>query len=431
MSDSNPLINFFWPQRHSENDPEKIAATHMFVSTSFIGMAGSFGLTLCFLFQGYQLLSILTFLFFISILFSILVRRWTENYKIAIHLQVTALYFYLVSLMYFSGGIISPAVMWLPLIIYYVYPLNGKNWTLFWVVVWSVTNLVFFIFGKMGWIQPTLMTASDQLIYTSFSVIFMLPLGLWLYSIYRNSLSLLKESNQKYRFESSHLLQVITHDLRAPLQIIQSYAQLLRDDTGPRKKDFISNIEKAVQRMTTLLNQVREYENLKNIKKPLPLEPVDLKEVIEENLDHLKEQFAQKMIEVKLDFKEPEYLVLAERGALSEHVLCNLIRNAFKFSHPQSVIEISAQKNMNHIVLSIRDHGIGMSEELISQVFEFSKVSSRSGTAGEKGSGFGLPIAKMFLDKMGTGLDLKSYPEESSPKDRGTHFTLTFKKAII
>ena len=429
MTKSNLWINFFWPQRPSENDPEKIAATHMFVMTSFIGMAGSLGLALCYLFQGYQFLSLITFLFFISLLFSILLRRWNENYKIAIHIQVTSLYFYLVGLMYFSGGITSPAVLWLPLIIYYVYPLKGKNWTLFWVVVWSVTNLVFFVFGKMGWLQPSLLSTSDQLIYTAFSVIFMLPFGLWLYSIYRNSLSLLKDSNQKYRFESSHLLQVITHDLRSPLQIIQSYAQLLRDDNGTRKKDFIANIEKAVQRMITLLNQVREYENLKNFKKPLPLEPVDLKEVIEENLDHLKRHFTQKMIEVKLDFKDPEYLVLADRGALSEHVLCNLLSNAFKFSHPQSVIEISAQAKANHIILNIRDHGIGMPEELTSQVFEFSKVSSRSGTAGEKGSGFGLPIAKMFLDKMGTGLDLKSYPEESSPKNRGTHFTLTFKKA--
>ena len=67
-----------------------------------------------------------------------------------------------------------------------------------------------------------------------------------------------------------------------------------------------------------------------------------------------------------------------------------------------------------------------MPKELTTNAFEFSKKPSRPGTAGEKGSGLGLPIAKMFSDKMGILFDLKSWNEEEPTEKPGTQITLTF-----
>ena len=420
---------FLWSsffKTQSGTDTEIKTAHQMFLGTLFVGTLWSSLLTLTFLFQEHKIPQALSGLFFVTMILSLLHFLWTKNYRIGAHLQSISFYFYMVGLMIVTGGIASPAMIWLPLIIYYIYQLLGKKWALFWVTLWTLTNLIFWKANFMGLLPASSFTNDDGQLYSALSLIFMLPLGFWLYSIHRKAFDHLREINHKQRLESSHLLHVISHDLRSPLQIIQSYAQLLQEDSGEKKKEFLNNISKSVQRMADLINQVRDYEQLIFSQKSIPLEPVDLIKVIEENIATKQLHFSSKAIRVTLDFKEPSYTVLANRGALWEHVLCNIIANSFKFTHAKGLIEISAYQEKDKVILKIRDYGVGMPKELTTNAFEFSKKPSRPGTAGEKGSGLGLPIAKMFSDKMGILFDLKSWNEEEPTEKPGTQITLTF-----
>lgn len=246
----------------------------------------------------------------------------------------------------------------------------------------------------------------------------MLPLGIWLYSI--------QKSSQKQRMESSHLLHVISHDIRSPLQLIQSYTYLLKEEKGEKKLAYLATIDKSVQRISDLLGQVRDYENLINSKKQISLEPIDLRAVVEETLETKHMHFADKGIQVSVDFEAPTFSVLAHRGTLSEQILCNILGNAFKFTAPQGQIKISAKKESEAVILTIRDNGIGIPKDLMENIFEFSDKKSRSGTLGEKGSGFGLPIAKLFLEQLDVPVELNSWTENSPSHTQGTEFKLTF-----
>ena len=80
-------------------------------------------------------------------------------------------------------------------------------------------------------------------------------------------------------------------------------------------------------------------------------------------------------------------------------VLSNLISNSIKFSYPDSLIEINIlAAGENKVEIQFKDNGIGMSEEMVSNVFSFSHNISRDGTNGEKGTGFGLPILKKYIE---------------------------------
>ncbi len=413
-----------------EKDQEAIAARKMFVSTNFVGTLWGASLTLVFLIQEQRIPQVLSVLFVVSQILSLIMRSWTKSTRAGVLCQSFAFYFYLVGLMSVTGGIRSPALIWLPLIIYYIYPLLGKKWTFFWVGLWTLTNFIFWQFDSSGRLPENILSIEAERNYTFLSVIFMLPLGFWLSSIYRRTFEHLRETSHKQRLECSHLLHVISHDIRSPLQIIQSYTHLLKDSTDEKKLTFLAPIEKSVQRIAALLGQVRNYENLLYSKEELALEPVDLQSVVEEALESQQLHFSDKGIQVTVsaapDFDGLRARVLAHRGALSEHILCNIMSNAFKFTESRGSIKIFVKKENNSVILTIRDNGIGIPNDLMQNIFEFSKKTSRPGTAGEKGSGFGLPIAKLFLDQMNISIEVQSWTESSPLNSQGTEFKLIF-----
>ncbi len=399
----------------------------MFVGTSLIAILAACLQTGAFLFQESRSPQVFSALLAFTMILGFVMGRLRTDFRLGMHFQVVSLYFYLVGMMAVTGGSLSPAALLLPLIVYYVYPLLGKKWAVFWVGLWTMTSLVFFALEMADRISPSVLSSKAQNLYATVSAVLVMPLALWLYAIYQVSLERLRLAHQKHRTETSNLLHVISHDLRGPLQIIQSYSQLLNEDSDRKKTEFLSAIHRSVQRITTLLNQVRDYENIMNGKTKFPLKPVNLKTLVKENLEDLAIQFKDKRIQVQVDMIDPTYLILAEAGALSEHVLINILSNAFKFSSAQGLIEISVKKEKDLVHLRIRDYGIGIPAKLQKNIFEFSHGTSRPGTAGEKGSGFGLPIAKMFLDQMEMSLAFQSWVETSPPSQQGTLFTLTFK----
>ncbi len=418
---------------HLEKDREAWACEQMFVGTNFVGTLWAACLTLAFLFQEQRVPQLLSTLFLLSMILSLFIRAWTKNIRFAVHCQGFAFYFYIVGLMSISGGILSPALIWLPLIIYYIYPLLGKKWSFFWVGLWTLTNIIFWKSGSTGWLPVNFLSIEAQRNFSVLSVVFMLPLGFWLYSIHRKTFDHFRETSQKQRMEISHLLHVISHDIRSPLQIIQSYTHLLKEDTGEKKLAFIAPIEKSVLRIAALLGQVRDYENLISAKEPIALESVDLRDVVEETIHSNQLHFSDKNILVTVGFEASTYNILSNRGALVEHILSNILNNAFKFTLPHGCIKISAKKEKETVILTIRDDGIGIPNNLLQNIFDFSRKTSRPGTAGEKGSGFGLPIAKLFLDQMNVPVELQSWTEtgtEASPlNSQGTELKLTFKLA--
>ena len=121
--------------------------------------------------------------------------------------------------------------------------------------------------------------------------------------------------------------------------------------------------------------------------------------------------------------------VWAEEVPFVNSVLNNLLTNAVKFSHPGGRIEIRAESDPQWVRLSIRDRGIGIPPALLERLRGTQKVASRSGTLGEPGAGFGLRLARKFVESYGGSLEMRSVEKGGGGEAPGTEVTLALRNA--
>jgi len=95
--------------------------------------------------------------------------------------------------------------------------------------------------------------------------------------------------------------------------------------------------------------------------------------------------------------------------------------NAIKFSYDNSEIILSCWKEDTFVYLTVEDFGVGMNDELVKNVFKSNVKTNRPGVKGEKGTGFGIPLAYSYMQKYGGDIYVESW------EGKGTRFTLKFK----
>jgi signal transduction histidine kinase len=89
-------------------------------------------------------------------------------------------------------------------------------------------------------------------------------------------------------------------------------------------------------------------------------------------------------------------------------ILRNLLTNAVKFSNRSGTVRVSAVQNGDFVQVSVKDDGLGICQESLSNLFKLDKMHSRKGTGGEKGTGLGLLLCKEFIEKHGGKIWVKS-----------------------
>lgn len=225
----------------------------------------------------------------------------------------------------------------------------------------------------------------------------------------------------------------MTHDLNNSLSIILGSSKMaikLAPDQDKKNKKYWQKTYNAANIQSEILNQVRNLEALASGKLELKLEPVNFDEVVEKALFLFKEKINEKNLELVINNEAGSHKFLAEPVSFSTSVFNNLISNAIKFSHSEGKIEVTLEKKNDHYLeLKVQDHGIGMPEELKQNIFRSDKPTSRPGTSGEKGTGFGMPLVKSFVEQYQGSISLESVEKDSDPRHCGTTFILKLKKA--
>jgi len=221
----------------------------------------------------------------------------------------------------------------------------------------------------------------------------------------------------------SRFVSMISHDIRTPLAVIGSSADILRkyhDRLDAEKKDgHLAKIRAQVDRMVQLLNDVLTISRADAGAIPFNPAPLELdrycRELIEEYQSHPD-------ITHTLVYTSPgeSVNVLADEKLLYQ-ALTNLINNAIKYSPEDSTIRLELSDNTDHAVLRIADHGIGIPEEDLPHMF---KTFHRAANVGAvEGTGLGLAIVKRSIEAHGGTVTCES------ALGVGTTFTITLPKA--
>lgn len=230
--------------------------------------------------------------------------------------------------------------------------------------------------------------------------------------------------------ENQQLVRVLCHDLNNTLSVIQlttSRAIKVFDQLTPvQQLELWNRIQRASVKQKDLISYVRELTALESGKKELQLSSVPLLDVIESS----KFVFQDKLLEKELKFidnLQSEVKVMAEVVSLTHSVINNLISNAIKFSPRGKAIEVSGNLlGDNKFQLLIKDQGIGIPKETLPDLFSMNKKTSRPGTEGESGTGFGMPLVYATMKAFGGHVEVESATEEQNTQKTGTTFKLTF-----
>ncbi len=205
----------------------------------------------------------------------------------------------------------------------------------------------------------------------------------------------------------------VSHELRTPLTVIRGYLETLEDSQDPNLQTN-KHLQKALEqmqqqtvRMTTLINDLTMLSKLETDRTGKGEQDVELKPLLEMICGEARTISGDKNHHINLDCDASLTLLGNDRELHS--AFSNLITNAVKYSHPGKSIDISIEVNTTgHLMVSVKDEGIGIEQEHISRLTErFYRVdSSRSIQTG--GTGLGLAIVKHILLRHDGRLQIES-----------------------
>jgi signal transduction histidine kinase/streptogramin lyase len=219
---------------------------------------------------------------------------------------------------------------------------------------------------------------------------------------------------------------IIAHDLRNPFNVILGYLDLLTSDdseyTEEEQKQILLKLKTASARTIDLLENLLTWAQAQRGRLPFEPEFFMLGEVIAESFDLLETSAHSKNISMTIKGRQ-DLRVFADRNMIST-VVRNLMSNALKFTFPGGTIIIGIEEpDMETVLVSVKDNGMGISPEILENLFKIEHRSIHKGTANETGTGLGLILCKEFINKNGGTLRVTSTPGS------GSTFTFTLPSA--
>ncbi|MCE3239075.1 MAG: multisensor hybrid histidine kinase [Gammaproteobacteria bacterium] len=258
-----------------------------------------------------------------------------------------------------------------------------------------------------------------------------------------------------YRKCQEQFIDTMCHELRNPLNGVLGNVALLEDNTmqlqkliettepeqisSPlreksleflgKEKESIQTIKMCAEYQKVITDDVLSLSKLEAGKVELSLVDFDPKKVIKETVAMLNSEISRKNLQLYLKLIYKDIAVNGDPDRLKQ-ILLNLLTNAIKFTPPGGEIAISLKSSMvteSHTVLifTVKDTGIGMTEEEKSRIFERFSQANTATHQQYGGSGLGLSISRSLIVLMGGNIHVKSEP------GKGTKFTFTIQCPLL
>lgn len=217
--------------------------------------------------------------------------------------------------------------------------------------------------------------------------------------------------------QKNMMVRVLTHDISNCLIPLSFFTKTINKKNVEDLKQVefdraLNRIEVSTNRISSMVSQVRDYESMTSRTENSRLKFISLKECLNDSFLQFKETLQNKNVSFKIEFHQEvgnDVKVLIDAPSFVNSVLSNLISNGIKFSQDGGKLDIQINPHSKgKIEILFQDSGVGMPEEMIQRVFSFNHNTSRDGTKGEKGTGFGLPILKKYIEIYGGDITVTS-----------------------
>ena len=210
------------------------------------------------------------------------------------------------------------------------------------------------------------------------------------------------------------LLGMIGHDLRQPLQIVQSTYSLLQSRVGTTsEKAWLDRGQRAIDKLIEQLNRLLAILHFYDQTKTLELSTVDVAPLLSRLHRENAEAALRKGIDIRICKTSAQII---SNPVLLEGVLSNLLTNAIKYTEAGGRILIGCRRAGPKVRVEVHDTGIGISSEQLPRIFD---AFERLDPMRNEGLGVGLFVVRRALEVLGHGIQV------SSTVSRGTRFSIT------
>ncbi len=215
----------------------------------------------------------------------------------------------------------------------------------------------------------------------------------------------------------TNLYTNITHEFRTPLTVIGGMAGELQSQVKDDQQHKLRMIIRNSQKLLGLVNQMLDFSKVQAGRLNVVQEYTDVVPFTGYLVEAHQSLAEIREIELRFQSFEEQLYLNIDRSKL-EQILTNLIANAVKFTNAGGLVEVFLKKEINELLIEIRDDGIGISEADLPHIFDrFHRVESLDG---RQGTGIGLALVKELMQVLGGRIEV------TSNFDEGTAFRVYF-----
>jgi signal transduction histidine kinase len=210
----------------------------------------------------------------------------------------------------------------------------------------------------------------------------------------------------------SDFLASMSHELRTPLNAIIGFSQVLRQQMfgalNEKQIEYIDDVLSSGQHLLNLINDILDLAKVEAGRMELQPGVFALDDTLRNAMAMVRERATRQDVTLRVEIDHSIGEIEADERKVKQ-ILFNLLSNAVKFTPGGGSVTLSASTEANDAVITVRDTGMGISEEDQAKIFE--EFTQLGPGMAQEGTGLGLALTKRLVDLHGGHLSLESAPE--------------------